>query len=134
MFDRVMKWLQGDADQQAAGFEEADVRLAIATLFAHLIAVDGEVKPVERERRDILLRERFGLNDIQLSTLAAQGEAMDQRSNVLFPYAVVINRTFNEGERHQIFLQMQSLAMADGHVHELERDMLNHVKVLLKLE
>ena len=49
MFDRVMAWLEAK-DAQALPFADNDVRVAVAALWYHMIAVDGVVTQDERNQ------------------------------------------------------------------------------------
>ncbi len=133
MFQRVMDWLEAEPEGQEEGFDDFDVRLSIAALFYHMIAVDGKVTTEETDRLDKLLKRRFNLNKEQLAQLELAGEQADRSSAGLFPFTVILNRELNERQRKQVLEQLMQLAEADGHVDLLELDLLEHVKILLKL-
>lgn len=133
MFERVMTWLSKDSILDGPEFEDNDIRLATAALFYHVIAADGRIRPVERAKFRTTLRERFDLDRAQLDALEQQGQEADINSPGVFPFTVILNRGLDQGERERVFAYLESLAMADGFLHELERDFLEHVKMLLKL-
>ena len=133
MFQRVMQWLEAEGQQHQSGFDDWDVRIAIAALYYHMCAVDGLVSPDEMARMRELLISRFGLDATALDELVAQGQDADRGSAGLFAFAVILNRELDEKQRQHVFKQLESLAMADGNMHPLEVDMLTHVRNLLKL-
>lgn len=134
MFDRVMDWLEAEPEGHEEGFGDHDTQVCVAALFYHMIAVDGVVTVAELKRLRDLLGERYALDDSQLGALTREGEVSDRESAGLFPFTVILNREMELGERRKVYDQLTTLAMADGELHELERDMLEHVRALLKLD
>ena len=133
MFDRVMDWLAAEPENHDEGFADHDIQVCVAALFYHMIAVDGEVTQSERQGLRRLLSNRYRLDETQLSMLEAEGAETDLQSAGLFPFTVILNRQLGVDERLVIYQQLQQLARADGELHELEKQMLDHMKVLLKL-
>ena len=134
MFERVMDWLESDGDDHDDGFTDNDIRVSIAALFYHMIAVDGVISAAESERLRSLLENRFSLTRDQIAVLASAGEDSDKASAGLFSFAVILTRELNTEQRQQILVQLTDLAKADGVIHPLEQEMLAHVEVLLKLK
>lgn len=133
MFDQVMNWLENDDDDLTPGFDDDETRLAVAALFYHLAAVDGDVSAPEKERLRELLIGRYHLCDAQYEKLDEAAQAMEESTAGIYPYTIILNRQLSDLERHSVFSQLQALAMADGQVEEVERDLLAHVRNLLKL-
>ncbi|MGI9366790.1 MAG: TerB family tellurite resistance protein [Rhizobiaceae bacterium] len=133
MFQRVMDWLAEAPDGHEPGFGDHDIRVCVAALFYHMVAVDGVITEKERSDLELLLSQRYNLDPTQIQTLASEGEQSDRESAGLFPFTVILNRQMEEHERQLVFDHLQHLAMADGELHELEQSMLNHISVLLKL-
>jgi len=133
MFDRVMDWLEAEADGQGAGFSDDTVRLSIASLFYHLIAADGEITTMEKHRMRRLLQSRYGMDDDRVAALEADAQASDETTAGLFPFTIVLNRELNAEERQQVIDQLHSLAMADGVLHPSEASVIEHLKRLLKV-
>ena len=136
MFDRVMDWLETATTEPATrgkGFGDHDIQVCVAALFYHMVAIDGVVTDEERQQFCDLLAQRYQLDDTRLAQLALDGEESDRRSAGLFPFTVILNRQLDMAQRQLVFDQLQQLARADGVVDDLEQDMLDHVKILLKL-
>ena len=134
MFDRVMEWLASDPNEGGEGFNDSEVRLSVAALFYHMIAVDGSVSTVESDRLRTLLQHEFGLDDEQIEKLAEAGQHADQNSSGVFPFSVVLNEELDLTARQRIYAELETLAMADGILHDLEAQLLSHMKVMLKLD
>lgn len=133
MFDRVLSWLESPGENEERHFDDQDIRVAVAALFYHMVAVDGEVTEIESQRLGNLLRERFGLNHSQLAQLSQEGQNVDQDSAGLFPFAIILNREYSEDQRRDILSRLEALAQADGVVHPLEAAMVDQMRLLLKL-
>ncbi len=134
MFNRVMEWLEADPETRGNGFDEESIRLSIAALFYHMIAVDGVVTDAEVARLRLLLRERFHLSNSQISCLSEHGKSFEENASGLFPFAFILNRELSWSERREIYRQMESLAMADDVLHPLEEELLMHMHEMLKLD
>ena len=133
MFQRVMDWLGAEPLGHGQGFDDHEIRICVAALFYHMIAVDGEITAGEKQQLRMLLLERYQLDEEQLAQLELEGEENDRESAGLFPFAVILNHQMDRSQKQQVYDQLESLAMADGKIHDLEQGMLDHVKVLLKL-
>ena len=133
MFDRVISWLESPPESNGRHFEDQDIHVAVAALFYHMIAVDGEVTEHEFGRLKNLLKERFGLNDEQLRQLSDEGQSVDEESAGLFPFAIILNREYSEDQRRDILERLKTLAEADGVIHPLEAAMIDQMRLLLKL-
>lgn len=133
MFDRVMHWLESDPAGHDAGFDEHDVRVAIAALFYHMIAIDGVVKENECAQMRALLTKKFSLSENQLKLLSKEGEDRDRSSAGLFPFSIILNRELPVEERVQVIRQLSELAEVDGEIHPLEASMIEHMRALLKV-
>lgn len=128
-----MQWLEDDDTELAQDFDDDETRLAVAALFYHMVAIDGEVSNAERERLRTLLTDRYSLSESQFERLKEAAKAMDESTAGIFPYTIILNRQLDDLERHSVYSQLQALAMADDHVADVERDLLHHVRTLLKL-
>jgi uncharacterized tellurite resistance protein B-like protein len=133
MFDRVIAWLEEGVTGELDGFDERDVRTAVAALYYHMIAVDGVVSPSEIKRFTEVLQDQFGLSDEQVRELMRTGRDNDNESPGLFPFTAIINHSFSEEKRRRVVERLSDLADIDGIVHPLESEMLAHVRLLLKL-
>lgn len=129
-----MQWLEAEPGDKSEGFTDQEIRVAIAALFYRIIVVDGEIKHSEKVRLREILRERFGLDNEQIDGLSRDGKDADENAAGVFTFTIVLNRELDVLERNRVFSQMQALAMADGEVHPLESDLLQHVKGLLRLD
>ena len=134
MFERVMDWLADEPLRHEQGFDDRDIQVCVAALFYHMIAIDGEVADVERQQLHALLSKRYQLSETQLAALEQEGESSDKGSAGLFPSTVILNRQLDVAQRQKVYDQLQQLALADGAMHDLEQGMLDHIKIMLKLD
>ncbi len=133
MFDRVIQYLESLSTGEAFGFADEDRNLAVAALFYHMIAVDGIIKPIEKEWFHSLLEEKFGLTAERLAAFSKKASEADLRSSGLFPFTSIINHECTLAEKIEIIEQMKLLAQSDGECHPLEEQLIRNVAELLKL-
>jgi len=110
---------------------EADVRLAAAALLFHVVGIDGEEDPVEREKLRALLKDRFDLEDSAARDLIrAAGEA-DAEAVDLYGFTSVLKQNLDVAGRERIVGMMWRLVFADGEMHEFEDNLVWRVSELL---
>jgi len=125
MFDKVMSWLESDAEGQE------DVQTAVAALYYHMIVVDGQMVRIEVDQFAHLLKTRFDLDDDQLEALSVKGIEASNMSPGLFPFTVILNRDLDRDQQGQVLEALRQLADADGNRHELETRMIDDIAELL---
>ena len=125
MFDKVMSWLESDAEGQE------DVQTAVAALYYHMIAVDGQMMRSEVDQFVHLLKTRFDLDDDQLEALSVKGIEASNQSPGLFPFTVILKRDLDRDQQQHVLEALRQLADADGTRHELETRMINDITELL---
>ncbi len=131
MFDKVVEWLE-DADEEA--YSDRDVRTAVAALYYHMISVDGHVSLREIDRFLTILKEQFALSDDQARELTRRGVQQEGESAGLFPFTAILNREFDDAKRRNVLRHLHELADSDGARDPLERDLLQHIQTMLKLD
>ncbi|PCH46108.1 MAG: hypothetical protein COC23_04780 [Hyphomicrobiales bacterium] len=133
MFDKVIKWLEHGADGEISDYDPRDVRTAVAALYYHMIAEDGVVTEDELSTLHATLMEQFCLSDDRADRLTERAARHDAQAAGLFSFTAIVNHNFSIKKRQEVYDRLSDLAYADGHLHPLELDLLQHIKVLLKL-
>ncbi len=123
-FDR----LTNDA---AVDMGEEEVRLAVAALLYHVIAVDGVVTPAESAMLGELLKSRFDLDPQDTQTLVAAAETADDEAVDLFHFTSLLKQRLEVADRERIIEMMWRLVFADGGMHEFEENVVWRVAELL---
>ncbi len=123
-FDR----LTNDA---AVDMGEDEVRLAVAALLYHVIAVDGVVTPAESAMLGELLKSRFDLDPQDTQTLVAAAETADDEAVDLFHFTSLLKQRLEVADRERIIEMMWRLVFADGGMHEFEENVVWRVAELL---
>ena len=124
-FDR----LADEGDTVDMGEEE--VRLAVAALLYHLIAVDGVVSPAERSTLGELLKSRFDLDADETRSLIAAAETADEEAVDLYRFTSLLKQRLEGADRERIIGMMWRLVYADGTMHEFEDNLVWRVAELL---
>lgn len=110
---------------------EEEIRLAVAALLYHVIAVDGVVSERECAVLTELLKSRFGLDPDATRSLVQAAEAADAEAVDLYAFTSVLKRRLEEADRERIIEMMWQLVYADGGVHEFEDNVVWRVAELL---
>jgi uncharacterized tellurite resistance protein B-like protein len=133
MLDRIRSFLDRLAsnDGPRTGIGEDEVKVAVAALLHHVIAVDGAVSPQERTLLTELLKTRFDLDPAETRSLADAGERADADAVDLYSFTSVLKRRLDVEDRERIIEMMWRLVYADGGVHEFEDNVVWRVAELL---
>ena len=108
-----------------------DMRLAVAALLVHCMAVDGTVDAEERRTlRDLLVRN-FTLSDTDLDTLIADAIAAEQEAVDLYRFTSVLKGQMSEAERIGVIEHLWEIVYADGESHEFEENLVWRVAELM---
>ena len=124
-FDR----LSGDHDANDIGEEE--IRLAVAALLYHVVAVDGVVSDAERTTLIDLLKMRFDLDPTATESLVHAAETADAEAVDLYSFTSVLKQRLEVADRERIIEMMWRLVYADGSAHEFEDNVVWRVAELL---
>ena len=126
-FDRLSKpGVVGD-------LAEEEVRLAVAALLYHVVAVDGVVSPAERAMFTELLKRYFGLDLQSTNALVEAAETADDEAVDLYRFTSLLKQRLEAADRERIVEMMWRLVYADGAVHEFEENVVWRVAELLSV-
>jgi uncharacterized tellurite resistance protein B-like protein len=126
MFEAIARLLTQD-ETHAPSYEP---RLAVAALLVHLAAVDGEVKPEERDAVRDALRDHYQLTDPELDQLVADATRRDSEAVDFYRFTSAL-KTLGEDERADIIRMMWQVVFADHKNHELEDNMVWRIAELI---
>ena len=130
MFD-TLKSILGDKSGRRDEPPAMDERLATAALLVHTIAVDGEIKPREKQALHDALTHRFGLTRSEADDLIARARERDNEAVDLYGFTSVLKRSLEPEGRERVIEMMWEIVYADGGVHEFEDNMVWRVAELL---
>lgn len=116
----MIKTLKNWWNQEEAGSEEPELKLAVTKLMVGMMAMDGNVDGVEYSEVVRLLTENYNLSSEASKQLVE--DAMDnERDDLQFSKVVAqIESSFSVEERAQILKKVWSIALADGDVNFME--------------
>lgn len=136
MIDTIRDFLKGLSapSGRRRDLGEADLRLAVAALLVHCMAVDGEISASERAALRRLLERRYALSGDELERLVAEAKAAEAEAVDLYGFTSVIKRATSEEERIRLVEQLWEMAYADGESHEFEDNLLWRVSELLGVD
>ena len=112
---------------------EAAVRLAAAALLFEAAMSDYELGDQERATIQLLVREQFGLDDDDASTLAVLAQQRVRESTGLHGFASLINQYWSEKDRFNLVEQMWRVVYADGRLDDHELHLMRKIQRLLHI-
>lgn len=119
------------AGDEKVAVGEDEVRLAVAALLYHVIAVDGVASEPERTALAAVLQRRFQLDPAEARALVTAAESADADAVDLYAFTSVLKRKLDIADRERIIEMMWRLVYADGAVHEFEDNVVWRVAELL---
>jgi uncharacterized tellurite resistance protein B-like protein len=117
----------------AVDMAEDEVRLAVAALLYHVVAVDGGVSPVEQTMLTELLKSHFGLDPQNTRALVEAAEMADDEAVDLYRFTSLLKQRLDVSDRERIVEMMWRLVFADGGLHEFEENVVWRVAELLSV-
>jgi uncharacterized tellurite resistance protein B-like protein len=127
LFDRLAH------DERPVDMGEEEIRLAVAALLYHVIAVDGVVSAEECATLTELLKTHFDLDSEATRSLVQAAETADAEAVDLYSFTSVLKRRLEVPDRERIIEMMWRLVYADGGVHEFEDNVVWRVAELLSV-
>jgi uncharacterized tellurite resistance protein B-like protein len=128
MLERLQKLLRAFSPEAPARprlvFDESDHRVAAAGLLVHAMKADGVRSPAEQDRLELILRERFSLDEGETADLILAADARDREAVDFNGFASIVKRAYNDQGRRRILEMMWEIAFADGSLHEFEDNLV----------
>jgi uncharacterized tellurite resistance protein B-like protein len=110
---------------------EDELRLAVAALLFHVIAIDGVVSDAERATLTEVLKRHFALEAGETTALVAAAEDAEAEAVDLYGFTSTLRARLGAADRERIVELMWRLVYADGRVHEFEDNVVWRVAELL---
>ncbi len=117
--------------QRAPTFQEGDVRLNVATLLVHAVAIDGRVTARERKALTRILEREYLLDSPTTEALIAAATKRENEVIDLYGLTSALRTGLSEDNRRRIVEILWEIAFADGEAHEFEDNMIWRVAELL---
>ncbi len=109
-------------------------QLAQAALMYHVIAVDGVIREEERIRLIEVLSTQFDIDEDEAQQLAKEGRDAEHEAIDLYQFTSILKRALQEDERIGMIENLWEMVFADGHVHEMEDNVVWRVAELLGVD
>ena len=108
-----------------------DPKLAAAALMVHVIAADGTIEPAEDARLRDILATHYDVEDVD--ALVTQAKAAHEQAIDLYGFTAVLKAKMDEAERLALVEDLWEMVYADGHLHEMEDNVVWRVAELLSI-
>lgn len=112
------------------GPDLSDPRLSVAALLVHLAAIDGSVKPEERQAIKAALQGYYDLNESEVEKLIAEALRRDADAVDFYQFTSGLSSLESE-ERLEIVRMMWQVVFSDDKNHELEDNMVWRIAELI---
>ncbi len=110
---------------------EHALRVATAVLLIEVVRADFIVEAAEQQRLRQLLRDQFGLDELELDALLAQAEADADRLVSLQHITRLLNENYDHAMKVRVVEMMWQMVYADGEKDHYEEHLLRQVAELL---
>ncbi len=110
---------------------EHALRVATAVLLIEVVRADFIVEAAEQQRLRQLLRDQFGLDELELDALLAQAEADADRLVSLQHITRLLNEHYDHAMKVRVVEMMWQMVYADGEKDHYEEHLLRQVAELL---
>ncbi len=127
MFDALSRLFAGVEEPRIQAIEP---RLAVAALLVHLAAVDGSIKPEERDAVKGALMDYYRLEEDEVGRLIAEATRHDAESVDFYRFTSAIS-SLPDDEKIEIIRMMWQVVFADRKNHELEDNMVWRIAELI---
>lgn len=107
-----------------------DPRLSVAALLVHVAAIDGSVKPEERQAIRGALQDFYDLSESEVEKLIAEATRRDADAVDFYQFTSGLSALDDE-ERIGIIRMMWQVVFADDKNHELEDNMVWRIAELI---
>ena len=127
------KALFATADTGASGElgRDEELHLAAAALLVESACLDGHFDGDERSSIERLLKERFELEEDEVSLLVADAEEAVAESGELYGFTKVIKDRYSSEERVEMIEMLWEVAFADGRLDHFEDNLIRRVGGLI---
>lgn len=128
LWNKLASLLTGPEEQETP---DVDIHEAIAVLLIHAAKIDGHEDETERAKRDVLLKEKFELEDDELNALTQKADELDRGAIDLYQFTSVLTRRFDQEGRKSIVRMLWEIVLADGALSDYEANFMWRVAELL---
>lgn len=133
MLERLLSLFKsGDSEAGAAAGD--DPRVAAAALMFHVMDADGDRRDDERAALKQMISQTYGLSGDDLAGVLEAGERAEREAVDLYAMTSVIRRELDEKERLTFVSILWEVVFADGHLHELEDNIVWRVADLIGVD
>ncbi len=112
---------------------ESDTQLATAILLVAVIPAESSHAAEQSRALHEGLRHIFELNEDKCWTLMSRAVSHYRKEPSLLAPTTLLKHRLSIGFRQLIFVTAKRIAMADGHLHDYEADVLARLETLLDL-
>lgn len=122
MLDRLKDFFNTNLNDKSIVNNERERHLKISACAILLEIADADDLITKEEQKRIidLMKEKFSLNDNEVSELIKQTQKERDNSVSIYEFTDILNKNLNENEKYQIVKNLWEIAYADGELDKYE--------------
>jgi len=128
MLDKILKLLSAP---ESASRGRDQLQIAVAVLLVEAARMDDRFDAAERAAIERLLAQKFSLSPEDTEQLIGQAEAMDEKSNQLYPFTRLAVERMDPQQRINLIEMLWEVVYADGVLDPEEDALLRRVAGLI---
>lgn len=121
------------ASEDDSSLDQDQRQLATAALLIEVASADHQVDASELERIKTILKNKFQLDEAQLSTLTELAHAEKDDATSLYQFTQLINEHCQPQDKFKLITAMWEVAFADDSIDKYEEHLIRKVAELIYL-
>ena len=121
-----------DADN-SSGNTTNQLQLACAALLVEISAADQQTSAEEKQTLNLILRNKFGLNESRVEELWQLAAQESREATSLYQFTSLVNSHYGYEQKTALLRQLWQVAYADGRIDRFEEHLLRRIADLLHM-
>jgi len=96
------------------------LQVAACALLLEIAIADDNFNNVEKEKITELMKNKFGLSELEVNNLISYSEGEIKESVSIYEFTDILNKNLNNDEKYNIIKYLWHIAYADGNVDSYE--------------
>lgn len=109
------------------------LQLACAALLVEISAADQQTSAEEKQTLNLILRNKFGLNESRVEELWQLAAQESREATSLYQFTSLVNSHYGYEQKTALLRQLWQVAYADGRIDRFEEHLLRRIADLLHM-
>ena len=121
------------AADNSSGKTTNQLQLACAALLVEISAADQQTSAEEKQTLNLILRNKFGLNESRVEELWQLAAQESREATSLYQFTSLVNSHYGYEQKTALLRQLWQVAYADGRIDRFEEHLLRRIADLLHM-